>query len=289
MTDFNKVKHYYSHFDEKNRLRNDNSGKLEYLMTMQILEKYLPAVDAGAGKSISILDLGGGAGVYSFPLAKIGYQVTLADLSEDLLALAKKQKEEDHVTNLISCDLVNATDLSQYKDEQFDVVLLFGPLYHLLENDERQKCVTEVRRVLKPQGKVFASFIPYLSGSISLVSRFCWSPEQVSVETLKEAFNSGKFNNLSDHGFQEGYYPKSEEIEKLFAQNGFEKLGLRSIRGFGYEKEDMIFKFKNKKAFKDILNLINQTAEDKSIIETCGHAMYVGVKKCLTTKLPIEN
>ena len=293
MTDFNKVKHYYSHFDEKNRLRNDNSGKLEYLMTMQILEKYLPAVnaesDAEAGDKVSILDLGGGAGVYSFPLAKKGYQVTLADLSEGLLALAKKQKEEDHVTNLISCDLVNATDLSQYKDEQFDVVLLFGPLYHLLENDERQKCVAEINRVLKPQGKVFASFIPYLSGSISLVSRFCWSPEQVSIETLKEAFNSGKFNNLSDHGFQEGYYPKSEEIEKLFAQNGFEKLGLRSIRGFGYEKEDMIFKFKNKKAFKDILNLINQTAEDKSIIETCGHAMYVGVKKCLTTKLPIEN
>lgn len=289
MTDFNKVKHYYSHFDEKNRLRNDNSGKLEYLMTMQILEKYLPAVDAVSGNAISILDLGGGAGVYSFPLAKKGYKITLADLSEDLLALAKKLKEKDGVKNLISCDHVNATDLSQYKAEQFDVVLLFGPLYHLLENDERQKCVAEINRVLKPQGKVFASFIPYLSGSIALVSRFCWSPEQVSLETLKEAFNSGKFNNLSDHGFQEGYYPKSEEIEKLFAQNGFEKLGLRSIRGFGYEKEDMIFKFKNKKAFKDILNLINQTAEDKSIIETCGHAMYVGVKKCLKTKLPIEN
>ena len=297
MTDFNKVKHYYSHFDEKNRLRNDNSGKLEFLMTMQILEKYLPAVDtvekagadAGARENISILDLGGGAGVYSFPLAKKGYKVTLADLSEDLLAMAKKQKEEDGVKNLISCDHVNATNLSQYKDEQFDVVLLFGPLYHLLENDERQKCVAEIKRVLKSQGKVFASFIPYLSGSIALVSRFCWSPEQVSLETLKEAFNSGKFNNLSDHGFQEGYYPKSEEIEKLFAENGFEKVALRSIRGFGYEKEDMIFKFKNKNVFKDILNLINQTAEDKSIIETCGHAMYVGVKKCLTTKLPIEN
>ena len=283
MTDFNKVKHYYSHFDEKNRLRNDNSGKLEYLMTMQILEKYLPATapgaNAGAGDKVFILDLGGGAGVYSFPLAKIGYQVTLADLSEDLLTLAKKQKEEECVKNLLSCDLVNATDLSPYKDGQFDVVLLFGPLYHLLENDERQKCVAEIYRVLKPQGKVFASFIPYLSGSIALVSRFCRSPEQVSVDTLKEAFNSGKFNNLSDHGFQEGYYPKSEVIEKLFAQNGFEKLVLRSIRGFGYEKEDMIFKFKNKNVFKEILNLINQTAEDKSIIETCGHAMYIGVKK----------
>ena len=291
MTDFQKVKHYYSHFDEKNRLKNDNSGKLEYLMTMQILEEYLPHEEVGtessaevgnkvsANKQVSILDLGGGAGVYSFPLAKAGYQVTLADLSEDLLAQAKKQKEDDNVKNLVACDLVNATDLSCYKNEQFDVVLLFGPLYHLLENDERQKCAAEINRVLKPNGKVFASFIPYLSGSIALVSRFCWLPEQVDVATLNEAFTSGKFNNLSDHGFQEGYYPKSEEIENLFAQNGFEKITLRSIRGFGYEKEDMIYKLKNKAAFKDILNLINQTATDKSIIETCGHAMYVGVKK----------
>ena len=57
-------------------------------MTMQILEEYLPHVEAdsdagvevSANKQVFILDLGGGAGVYSFPLAKLGYQVTLADL-----------------------------------------------------------------------------------------------------------------------------------------------------------------------------------------------------------------
>jgi ubiquinone/menaquinone biosynthesis C-methylase UbiE len=277
MTDIEKVQNYYKHFDEKNRLRNDNSGKLEFLMTMGILEKNLPALDDGA--EVSVLDLGGGAGVYSFPLAKKGYKVTLADLSETLLAQAKKQKEEDKVENLISCDQVNATDLSCYKDNSFDVVLLFGPLYHLTEKDEREKCVSEIQRVLKTDGKVFASFIPHLSGSIALVQRFCWSPDQVDINTLEECFNSGKFKNLSNKGFQEGYYPASEEIEKLFLENGFDKLLVRSIRGFGYEKEDVIYKFKNKNVFSKLLELINSTAEDKSIIEMCGHAMYVGVKK----------
>ena len=277
MTDFEKVQNYYKHFDEKNRLRNDNSGKLEFLMTMGILEKNLPAVTDEA--DISVLDLGGGAGVYSFPLAKKGYKVTLADLSETLLEQARKQKEEDKIENLISCDQVNATDLSCYKDNSFDVVLLFGPLYHLTEKSERGKCVREVSRVLKTGGKVFASFIPHLSGSIALVQRFCWSPDQVDINTLEECFISGKFKNLSDHGFQEGYYPTSEEIEKLFLENGFDKLLVRSIRGFGYEKEDVIYKFKNKNVFTKLLDLINSTAEDKSIIEMCGHAMYVGVKK----------
>ena len=291
MTDFEKVKNYYSHFDEKNRLRNDNSDKLEFLMTMRILEKNLPQVQAADGSNgaaeaegaggaeVSILDLGGGAGVYSFPLAKKGYKVRLADLSETLLAQANKQKKEDNVQNLIFCDQVNATDLSCYMDQSFDVVLLFGPLYHLTEKAEREKCISEVNRVLKKGGKVFASFIPHLSGSIALVQRFCWSPEQVDINTLEECFESGKFKNLSDKGFQEGYDPGSEEIENLFSANGFEKILLRSIRGFGYEKEDVIFKFKNKNVFSKILDLIDSTAEDKSIIEMCGHAMYVGVKK----------
>ena len=214
MTDFEKVKNYYKHFDEKNRLRNDNSGKLEFLMTMGILEMNLPTVTDGA--EISVLDLGGGADAYSFPLAKKGYKVTLADLSETLLEQARKQKEEDKIENLISCDQVNATDLSCYKDNSFDIVLLFGPLYHLTEKDEREKCIREVSRVLKTGGKVFASFIPHLSGSIALVQRFCWSPDQVDINTLEECFDTGKFKNLSDKGFQEGYYPTSEEIEKLF-------------------------------------------------------------------------
>ena len=277
MTDFEKVQNYYKHFDEKKRLKNDNSGKLEFLMTMGILEKNLPAVTDEA--DISVLDLGGGAGVYSFPLAKKGYKVTLADLSETLLEQARKQKEEDKIENLISCDQVNATDLSCYKDNSFDIVLLFGPLYHLTEKDEREKCIREVSRVLKTGGKVFASFIPHLSGSIALVQRFCWSPDQVDINTLEECFDTGKFKNLSDKGFQEGYYPTSEEIEKLFLENGFDKLLVRSIRGFGYEKEDVIYKFKNKNVFTKLLELINSTAEDKSIIEMCGHAMYVGVKK----------
>ena len=277
MTDFEKIKNYYKHFDEKKRLKNDNSGKLEFLMTMGILEKNLPAVTDGT--DISVLDLGGGAGVYSFALAKKGYKVTLADLSETLLEQARKQKEEDKIENLISCDQVNATDLSCYKDNSFDVVLLFGPLYHLTEKEEREKCVSEIRRVLKNGGKVFASFIPHLSGSIALVQRFCWSPDQVDINTLEECFDSGKFKNLSDNGFQEGYYPTSEEIETLFTANGFNKLLVRSIRGFGYEKEDVIFKFKNKNVFSKILELIDSTAEDKSIIEMCGHAMYIGIKK----------
>lgn len=124
-------------------------------MTMRILKSYLPS-------KAKILDLGGAAGAYTFPLTKMGYEMYLADLSEKLIEEAKMRKEKEDLENVKACDVVNAIDLGIYKDNEFDVVLLFGPLYHLLEDSERQACIKEIRRVLKNGGLVFASFIPYL-------------------------------------------------------------------------------------------------------------------------------
>lgn len=282
MTNFERIRNYYKNFDEKNRLKNDASGRLEFLMTMSVLEKHLPSAGStsnGAG-AVNVLDIGGGAGAYAFPLAERGFKVTLADLSEELISQAEAQKAEENARNIVSCDVANATNLSRYADNQFDVVLLLGPLYHLLEESERKLCVSEIRRVLKPHGKVFASFIPYLSGSIGIVERYWFHPEQVGIDNLTEVFKSGKFNNLANQGFQEGYYPKSAEIEHLFADNGFEKELLRSVRGFGYQKEEQLFKIADAQIFDKIIELIDSTAEDKAIVETCGHAIYVGHKTC---------
>ena len=278
MTDFNRIKDYYRYFDEKNRLVNSCSGRLEYMMSMEILNNYLP-------ENGTVLDLGGGAGAYSFPLSEKGYKVYLADLSEELIQQAKEQNQG--IKNPIICNVVNATDLSLYNDGQFDAVLLMGPLYHLLEASERQKCVLEVNRVLKPGGIVFAAFIPYLSGSIGVVDRFFNHPNQVDSGNLKQVFQSGKFSNLLDIGFQEGYYPTLEEVDELFGENGFTKELVRSVRGFGYGREDSIFRMEEEapEMFETVINMLNETAVNKSVIDMCGHAVYVG-KKCLE---PLDN
>ena len=270
MTDFSKIKDYYAEFNERDRLFNDNSGRLEYEMTKRILKEHLP-------KKAKILDLGGGAGVYSFFLAELGYDVYLADLSENLIqqAIEQNSREENKIT---SCDVVNALDLSIYKNEQFDVVLLFGPLYHLLEKEERKQCLNEVNRVLKSDRMIFASFIPYLSGSIAIIDRYFRHPEQVDVNNLDKVFKTGKFNNLSNKGFQEGYYPTVNELETLFKECKFKTKEIKSIRGIGYQKEDNIYSIKDDEIFDKIIDLIEQTSTKLEIIEMCGHAMYIGLK-----------
>lgn len=271
-TDFDKVKKYYNEFEERNRLNKDYSGKLEFEMTMKILKKYLP-------QKATILDLGGASGTYTIPLAQIGYTMYLADLSPRLIEEAKKIIKDESINNVKSCELVNAIDLTKYEDNKFDVVFLFGPLYHLLDIEERRECIKEVNRVLKEDGIVFASFIPYFAGSIAIIDRLFRHPEQVNIENLESVFSTGMFNNASEKGFQEGYYAESEEIEKLFFDNGFEEMDILSIRGIGYEREDNIYNFEDTEMFENIINIIEKTSREREIIETCGHAMYIGKKK----------
>ena len=68
----------------------------------------------------TILDVGGGTGAFSIPLARRGYAVTHLDLSSAMLEVAR-QKAGD--TTGLSLVKGNAADLSPFPDRSFDMVL----------------------------------------------------------------------------------------------------------------------------------------------------------------------
>ena len=52
----------------------------------------------------------------------------------------------------------NAIDLSKFSDNSFDIVLLFGPMYHLISHEEKRKALSEAKRVVKTNGYIFISY-----------------------------------------------------------------------------------------------------------------------------------
>ena len=64
---------HYQEGVERDRLLRGGAGRLEYLRTRELLARYLPPAP------VTILDVGGGAGVYALPLAREGYSVHLID------------------------------------------------------------------------------------------------------------------------------------------------------------------------------------------------------------------
>src|SRR5258706_16089973 len=124
------IQHYYdlSATTEWARLER---YRTEYAVTLRALQDYLPKPPS------SILDCGGGPGRYAIELARLGYSVSLFDLSQISLSLARTNAHAANVS-LAAYEHGSATDLSRFRDSSFDSVLLLGPLYHLTEAKDRE-------------------------------------------------------------------------------------------------------------------------------------------------------
>ncbi len=144
-----QIQKTYEIFDEDSRLNHSPAARVEFLTTVRYIERYLTP---GA----KILDVGAGAGEYSLYFARKGYSVHALELSpNNINAFEKKITDSDDIRLVQG----NAVDLGRYADESFDIVLVFGPLYHLHSEADRQRCIAEAKRVCKPGGKLFFAFI----------------------------------------------------------------------------------------------------------------------------------
>ena len=53
----------------------------------------------------------------------------------------------------------NALDLSVFSDDQYDITLLLGPLYHLYNKEDKQQAIREAIRVTKRGGIILAAYV----------------------------------------------------------------------------------------------------------------------------------
>ena len=143
------VSGYYDQYDEEGRLGRTRHGQLEYATTMTYIRRY-------AAKGSRVLEVGAGTGRYSIALAKEGMDVTAVELAESNLAvLRENSKGLENITSWQG----DATDLSRFADDSFDVTLSLGPMYHLFETDDVDRAINEAIRVTKPGGVMLFAFI----------------------------------------------------------------------------------------------------------------------------------
>ncbi len=118
-----------------------------YVMHHQLME-HLPPAPA------RVLDVGGGAGHQSFPLAELGYQVTLLDPSQTMLGKARQRLERlspdaQRRVTFLQADGENASAATE--GQPFDAVLCHGVLGYL---DEPAPMVNQLCQCAAPGGVV---------------------------------------------------------------------------------------------------------------------------------------
>ena len=139
---------YYNKHNEDKRLKTKHAN-IEFITAMKYIHEYIK-------EGYSILDVGAGTGAYSIPLRDEGYDVTAVELVKQNLKYMEKAN--------INCYQGTATNLSKFKDNSYDIVLLFGPMYHLLTMEEKIKALEEAKRVSKKY-----IFISYCMNEFALI------------------------------------------------------------------------------------------------------------------------
>lgn len=265
--------------------------KPEFILTCRMLDRYIMPGDR-------VLDIGGGPGRYSFYLAEKGCDVTLFDLSPENVNHVIKHSAESGLPVKTICGDAREADavisalasgesgntvqggerqdgLMQGDTEQFDHVLLMGPLYHLLEEKDRVAALNAALNLLKPGGILFAAFISMSGG---LVFGLREVPEAFA-DPDEERFLVPLVNGESYGGraFTQAFFISQHEVIPFMSQFDLEKLHL-----FGQESilAPNLHKFmeQSPEVKEAMLYIAEKLCEREEYLSWSEHLMYAGRK-----------
>lgn len=198
---------YYNKFNEDKRL-GSRHGQIEFINTTRFIDKYLPA-------NSRLLDVGAGTGAYSCFYQEKGVEVHALELVKHNLSRLKQKNPNIHAR------LGNGMNLSKYDNDYFDVVLIFGPLYHLFSDEDKAQCLKEAYRVAKNGAYIFAAYVMNEYSIISYGFKDHHALEALENKKIDEDFHVR-------NGLEDLYdYVRLEDIDRINKLAGLE--GKREI------------------------------------------------------------
>ncbi|MDE6005745.1 MAG: class I SAM-dependent methyltransferase [Oscillospiraceae bacterium] len=263
----NEVVKYYENYREEDRLSTNNARKIELVTTIKML-------DALIEKKSAILDCASGTGVYAFYFAEQGHQVTATDITPRHVAYMREKLK--HKPYYINTQVLDATDMSCFSDETFDIVLNMGAMYHLIDESQRMKCLTESLRVLKTGGILIMAYIPrlYLNQMIAL-----HDTNYLDNNLLKQIKETGVLKHNDPKCFwTDTYYSSYEEMEKLYQEYSIEVLLHFAQDGLLPMLCNTADNW-NEEQFKIWADYHLSVCKEKSIIGMSNHVIIAGRKK----------
>lgn len=183
------------------------SSAVSHFVDWELLKGYLPK-----NKEARILDAAGGTGRVTLPLAKLGYSVTLCDISLGMLSVAKQKLLREGVLKKVEIFQCDAHNL-HFRDESFDFSLCwFGAI----------DVTKELVRVTKRGGIISMYLQNICQAAISL---FLENPD-AALTLLK---SPSKFHSTEKYRFDRAI--RIEDAAQLFESEGIRILNVYDTAG----------------------------------------------------------
>jgi ubiquinone/menaquinone biosynthesis C-methylase UbiE len=182
-------------------------GAVGTYVDLELLKKHLPE-----NRDAKILDAAGGTGRVTLPLTKMGYSVTLCDMSPGMLNVARQKMRREGVLDrveILECDIRKL----HFADESFDFVLCW---------DGAVDAAKELIRVTKKGGKI----------SLYMVNR-CRAAVDSFLKDPSSAL--ALIKSRCDHVYDQGEKYRvvsEEEARKLFEAEGVRVINIYAVHGW---------------------------------------------------------
>ncbi|UCE05115.1 MAG: class I SAM-dependent methyltransferase [bacterium] len=267
MDDVTDIREMYDNNVDREDSRLDRH-QLEFDITLRFFEEYIPA-------NSNILEIGSATGKYTLKLAEQGHTITAVDFSKNLLKSCKERVTSAGLEEKVSFIAADARDLSSITKASFDVVLLMGPLYHLVEEEDRKKALKEAYEKLKPGGLIFSALISRygILGQL-IVSQPDWIERRDEVHSI---LTYGRDPDDSPAGGFRGYFAILSEVTPLHESAGFKKIILAGVEPAisAYDESYNRLTGRQRQLWIDLLYEISN---EESMIASSRHLLFIGRK-----------
>jgi ubiquinone/menaquinone biosynthesis C-methylase UbiE len=199
------------------------------------LARLLPAAPA------TVLDVGGGTGVYATALGERGYVVDLIDPVASHVERVRQIASARGLSASLTARVGDARNLDA-TDASYDAVLMLGPLYHLTDRADRMQAWAEAVRVARTGGVVLGVGISRFASLLDGLRRRMLTDE-VFRSVVEEDLRSGQHRNPDPGGrpmlFTTAYFHRPEELEAEARDAGLTGVVLLAVEGPAWIVEDV--------------------------------------------------
>lgn len=259
---------HYAEGLEASRLLS-NTGRLELARTKELISRFLPPPPT------SVLDVGGGAGVYSLWLARQGYDVHLVDPVPLHIEQALAASALQPVNPIADCVLGDARELA-FPDESADAILLLGPLYHLTNQADRFAALAEAKRVLRPNGLLFTAGVSRFASALDgLREGLLSDPEFVAI--VQQDLVDGQHRNPNNHPayFTTSFFHHPDELAAEVRTAGFTLRGTFAVEGPAWLLQNLNEQWQDVGKRAQLLDAIRWLESEPSLLGASAHIIVV--------------
>jgi ubiquinone/menaquinone biosynthesis C-methylase UbiE len=261
------VRDYYERAPEETRLQH-GPFQLEEARTRELISRFAPPPPA------TVVDIGGAAGAYALWLAEAGYSVHLLDPVPRLVAEAERRSAAA-AQPLTSCRVGDARSVPM-GDASADVVLLLGPLYHLIEAGDRALALREVVRVLRPGGWLFAAGVSRFASALDGLARDLL-PDHRFATIVERDLRDGQHRNATDRldYFTTAFFHRPEDLASEVAEAGLLLNGVYGVEGPGWILPDVADRMGDPARRNSLLLVARMLELEPAVVGSSAHLLAI--------------